>query len=195
MRLAALLLAAGASRRMRGGDKLLEVVGGRPLIRERAEMLLAAGLPVRVALPCPGTARRAALDGLAVTAVDVPDAAQGMAASIRAGIAALPPGLDGVLILPADMPEITAEDIRTACAAFGGKRPLRATSADGVAGHPVLFPARLFPDLLRLGGDSGAKDLLKREGFDRVPLPGRHALTDLDTPEDWAAWRAGGERG
>jgi CTP:molybdopterin cytidylyltransferase MocA len=59
-------------------------------------------------------------------------------------------------------------------------------------GHPVLFPARLRPALLRLKGDQGARDILRTEA-DQIlplPLPGSRAVTDLDTPEDWAAWRA-----
>ena len=69
---------------------------------------------------------------------------------------------------------------------------IRASTADGRAGHPVIFPARLWPDLVRLQGDQGARDMLKSEAVQLCPLPGQHALTDLDTPEAWAAWRAAG---
>ena len=69
---------------------------------------------------------------------------------------------------------------------------LRATAADGTPGHPVLFPDWALPGLAALTGDSGARDLLQqhRDRTERVALPARHAVTDLDTPEDWAAWRA-----
>lgn len=191
---AILLLAAGASRRMRGADKLLEPLGGEPLLRERARAALATGAPVVVTLPPGAMERRAALAGLAVRIVEVADAAEGMGASLRAGVAALPAGVSGVLVLLADMPEIGAEDLRRLLEAHAA-RPgaiLRASSEDGRPGHPVLFPAALFPELRRAAGDAGARALLaaRAEEVVAVPLPGARALTDLDTPEAWAEWRA-----
>jgi CTP:molybdopterin cytidylyltransferase MocA len=73
----------------------------------------------------------------------------------------------------------------------GGDTVVRAASEDGQPGQPVVFPARLRPDLLALTGDAGGRDILRREEVMLVPLPGRRALTDLDTPEDFAAWRSG----
>ena len=69
---------------------------------------------------------------------------------------------------------------------------LRAADRDGTPGNPVLFPADLLPDLQKIKGDKGARDLLRRHAgkVHLIPLPEAHALTDLDTPEDWAAWRA-----
>ena len=72
----------------------------------------------------------------------------------------------------------------------GGERPVRATGADGTPGHPVIFPARLFAALARLKGDTGARAVLEGEAVLHVALPGRAALVDLDTPEDWAGWLA-----
>lgn len=193
---ATLLLAAGASSRMRGGDKLLEEVAGLPLLGHMARQALAVGGPVLVTLPPDRPARAAALDGLAVTRVTVPDAAEGgMAASIRAGVTALPPGVAAVLVLLADLPEITGADLRAMVAAWAAAPDapvLRACAADGRPGHPVIFPARLFPALRGLTGDSGARDLLRAEAaaVRLFPLPGARAVTDLDTPEAWAEWRA-----
>lgn len=192
---AVLLLAAGGSSRMRGADKLLEPVGGQPLLARLARAALASGGPVVVTLPAEAGARRDALAGLGVAQVPVPDASEGMAASIRAGVAALPRGTPAVMILPTDMPELTADDLATVLAAWhagDGARPLRASAADGTPGHPVVFPAALFDALRGLSGDAGARDLLRRTGWNGVPLPARHAVTDLDTPEDWEAWRRGG---
>ena len=73
---------------------------------------------------------------------------------------------------------------------LGGDTVVRAAGADGTPGSPALVPRRLFAALRSLDGDTGGRDVLKREAQDILPLPGRHALTDLDTPEDWAAWRA-----
>jgi len=89
------------------------------------------------------------------------------------------------------MPDITAEDMRALAAAFDGARAARGAGADGTPGHPVLLPAAALSALARLSGDTGARGLVR--GARLVALPGRHALTDLDTPEDWAAWRAARE--
>ncbi|MBY6055146.1 NTP transferase domain-containing protein [Leisingera daeponensis] len=187
--IAILLLAAGASSRMQGRDKLLEDVDGLPLLSLMCRRAALTGLPVYITLP--GLSHpRATATGDAIQ-VPVPDAAEGMAASIRRGTAALPEGTEAVMILPADMPEITAQDMLQLAAQFHGPDSpiLRATAEDGTPGHPVLFPQRCFAALKSLGGDQGARSILTAETVRTVPLPGRHALTDLDTPEDWAAWR------
>ncbi len=189
------LLAAGFSSRMRGGDKLLETVDGTALLRLLATRGLAAGWPVAVTLPPGGAARRAALRGLPLDRLEVPDAATGMAASFRRLAAALPGPL---LVMLADMPEIETEDLRRFIAAHEAApgRVLRATAASGRPGQPVLFPARLVPALAELEGDEGARSLLTDEEVVAIPLQGDRAITDLDTPEAWAAWRArtGGAR-
>jgi CTP:molybdopterin cytidylyltransferase MocA len=188
-----LLLAAGASRRMRGRDKLLEPLGARPLLRERAETCLATGLPVTVVLPPGAPARRRALDGLAVTLAEAADAAEGMGRSLAAGVAALPGDASAVLVVLADMPELTSADLdRVADRVAEDPQAIwRAQDATGAWGHPVLFPAALFDDLRAIGGDEGARAVLAAHAgrLRAVALQGRRATTDLDTPEDWAAWR------
>lgn len=198
MSLVILLPAAGASARMRGADKLLETLGGTPLLARQAARALETGARVIVTLRPGDTARAAALRPLAcarLALVDVPDAAEGMAASLRAGIAALPPGAEAVMILPPDMPDLTTEDLARVIDARAAHPDaiLRATSADGRPGHPVIFPARLFPAIAALRGDTGARVILAAESPVSIALPGSHALTDLDTPEDWAAWRETGD--
>ncbi len=192
MTAAILLLAAGASRRMRGADKLLQPVAGEALLRRQARAALATGVPVAVTLPPGAAGRRGALEGLSLRRVEVADAAEGMGASIRAGVAALPAEASGVLILPGDLPEIEAGDLAVMLARHA-QAPgvvLRAAAQDGRPGHPVVFPARLLPALRRLSGDAGARLVLAGEAVVAVALPGERATTDLDTPEAWAEWRA-----
>lgn len=192
-RAAILILAAGQSRRMRGADKMLEIIDGHPLIRRQVLAALATGLPVWVALPPDRPLRGAALQGLAATLIEVPDAAKGLSFSIKAGNAAVPADMSVILWL-ADLPEITTDDLaRLARAAQGAPDAIvRATTEAGKPGHPVIFPPSLRVELAGVVGDHGARDMLKRHAATTifVPLPATHALTDLDTPEDWAAWRA-----
>jgi len=188
-----LLLAAGAARRMRGRDKLLEpVAGGVPLLRERALACLGLKpLEVLVTLPEPPRGRGAALAGLALHRVGVADAAEGIAASLRAGVAAVAREAIAVLVVLADMPELRREDMaRIITHAGAGREILRGASQTGRPGHPVLFPHREFARILDLRGDEGARAMLAKKASVRlVALPGRRALVDLDTPEDWARWR------
>lgn len=194
---AILILAAGVARRMRGVDKLLEPVGGQPLLRHLALQAVATGASVLVTLPPEATLRRDALSGLPLTVVEVPDASAGMSASLRAGVLAVDPGAGALLVLLADMPEIDRSDLCAMIDAHvlaGGATVVRAMNAAGTPGHPVLFPRHMFAALGSLSGDQGARDLLKRTAVRLIELPGDHATTDLDTPEAWASWRnkAGG---
>lgn len=187
-----LLLAAGASSRMRGRDKMLEEVAGQPLVALMARRALRSGVPVRVVLGPGQTARRAALADLPVEIVEA-DGTDGMAASIRAGVRDL---ASPVLVLLADMPGITAQDIHLMVSlhAQAPRAILQAATADGLPGHPVLFPADLLGALARLSGDAGARSILETEAgrVRLLPLKDDRARVDLDTPEAWAAWRATG---
>ena len=196
----AVLLAAGGSTRMRGTDKLLQEIDGVPLLRHVAQQLQAAAVDeVRVVLR-PGDAdREAALAGLDLVITLNPRAVDGMATSIAAGVAALDPGCDAVLIVMADMPEVRADDIDRMIAGFdpGEDRAIvRAVTPAGRAGHPVLFGRRFFEALQRLEGDRGARDVVAEHPEFQVDVvvDADRSLTDLDTPEDWAAWRLRTER-
>lgn len=184
-----LLLAAGASARMRGVDILLEEIDGAALLRVMARRAAKAGR-LRVVLPDGNAARAACLDGIDCDIVLLP-AGSDMSASLKAGTGGLS---TPVLVVLADMPEVTAHDMHLmiALSRQAPRAILRAAGQDGTPGNPVLFPADLLPDLQAIEGDMGARDLLKRHAarVHLIPLPDVHALTDLDTPEDWAAWRA-----
>ncbi len=184
-----LLLAAGASTRMRGADKLMEEVGGVSLLRIMASRAAKAG-PLRVVLPEGNAPRLDALEGIGCDIAKIP-AGEPMSASLAAGVN----GLCGpVLVVLADMAEVTAHDMHLLIA-LSRQAPtaiLRACGQDGTPGNPVLFPANMLKKLSEIKGDTGARDILKAHAnrVHLVPLPDGHALVDLDTPEDWAAWRA-----
>ena len=204
--LAILIPAAGTSSRMRGSDKLLERVDGQPILRRQVRLAQSLCTTVIVTLRDPDPARRATIEGLAITILAVRDAATGMSASIRhtasllgATGVPLPSGArdkigtaTALMILPADMPDLTAADLRLLIAAFDQTpEMILRGSAKEIPGHPVIIPAQLIPELLTLHGDEGARSILSRHsGKTRlIAIPDQHALTDLDTPEDWAAWR------
>jgi molybdenum cofactor cytidylyltransferase len=190
---AILILAAGRSRRMRGADKLLEPVDGTPQLRRIAIAAISSGARVWVALPPDRPGRTTALTGLRLKQIAVADGEDGISASLRAGNAAVPDG-SALMVLLADLPEITTADLQTMMKTHGAAPGmiLRATSAAGQPGHPVLFPAWSRRALQDLTGDNGARDVLQRyqSHVQNVALPDDHAVTDLDTPEDWARWRA-----
>jgi molybdenum cofactor cytidylyltransferase len=192
------ILAAGQSSRMRGRDKLMEEVDGQPLVRRQAAMARAVTRgAVIVALPPSPHPRHAALAGLAVTALPVRHAAEGMNASLRAGIAALAPGVPCAMVLLGDLPALTGDDLATVAAAVdltSDTLVWRGATEDGRPGHPIVFRSDLFHRLAALRGDSGGREVVAEAGSRvvTVPLPGGRARRDLDTPEDWAAWRVEG---
>jgi len=194
--LAILIPAAGLSRRLGGRDKLLEPVGGQPALTRAARLAVATGAQTMVTLAGDGpysAGRRFALAGLGCTILPVRDAGEGISASLRAGARyAENLHVQGLMILLPDMPDVTAADLDQVIAAFAlaPARVLRAANLKGVAGHPVILPARLLPELHLLSGDEGVEKILLGEPISLCPLPGDHALTDLDTAEDWASWRA-----
>ncbi len=187
-----LLLAAGASTRMRGVDKLLENVDGMPLLRLLAKAALETGAHVIVALAPDRPKRVQALTGLRVQCIRVENASEGMGASIRTVAESLSSDTRALAVLPADMPEMASEDLCAVLAASDAHpdRIVRGMSSSGVPGHPVVFPSRLFAELAVLSGDEGGRSILEGEDVHPVPLPGMHAVTDLDTPEAWEAWRS-----
>lgn len=192
MTLTILIPAAGASTRMRGGDKLLELVAGEPMLRRQARLARKVCAQVIVTLRQEDAARVNALHGLDIELLHITDANEGMSASLRAGAKQ---ARGALIVLPGDMPEIDQADLN--CMIMATKQfpenILRGASAVGEPGHPVIFPADLVPEFASLAADEGARRILQRhrDRIRLITLPQNHALTDLDTPEAWATWRAG----
>ena len=186
-----LIPAAGASSRMRGRDKLLEEVDGIPQLVRCVGQAVATGWPVVVALSADFPKRAEAIEHLPVTSVVVTQPDDGMAASIRQAMVKVPDQADGVMILPADMPDLKTVDLQYLAAHFSHspERAIRAAGQDGTPGHPVIFPRRLFAKLRALPNAEGARAALEGEDVALCPLSDDRALTDLDTPEDWERWR------
>jgi len=195
-RVAIVLLAAGASRRMRGRDKLLEQIDGTPLLRRVADVAWSStASEIVIVLGAQADARFAVLESLPFRIRRNPEWETGMASSIRRGIESLDPGVDAALIMLGDMPDIRAEMLNRMIDAFDpnqGVDIVRPVSASGPVGNPVLFGRRHFPALMALTGDTGAKSVIaaSTESVLDFPTPDDSTLVDLDTPEAWDAWRS-----
>lgn len=190
-----LVLAAGASSRMGGRDKLLEPVAGQPLLRRIAGLACNVSDDVFLALHHNAADRLAVVDGLPLTPLLLPEAAEGMSGTLRAGVAALP-DCPAFMVLLSDLPEITADDLRAVIAAREDAPDhliWRGATTDGKPGHPILFDASLRPSFAGLTGDGGGETIVNplKDKTYLVRFDTDRARLDLDTPEDWAAWRAG----
>jgi molybdenum cofactor cytidylyltransferase len=186
--IAAVVLAAGRSTRMGGPNKLLAEIGGRPLVRIAVEQALASrAKPVIVVTGHERERVEAALKGLPVQFVHNPDFAVGLGGSVRTGIAAVPAAADGAIVCLGDMPQVDAALIDRLITAFAPEQGALAVmpTIDGQRGNPVLWSRRFFPDLMAIEGDVGARNLINRygEAVVEVPVTGKGALVDVDTPE------------
>jgi molybdenum cofactor cytidylyltransferase len=194
-RVAAIVLAAGRSTRMRGENKLLIDLAGKPLLRHAVESaLLSAARPVLVVAGHQARLVRAALAGLEAAIVDNPEFASGLSSSLKAGIRALPPDTAGALIALGDMPSVSPGDIDRLIEVFLAAQgqaivvPVHA----GERGNPVLWPAAHFAELLALEGDAGGRRLFARhaEAIKEVAFENPAILLDVDTPQALAQLRA-----
>jgi molybdenum cofactor cytidylyltransferase len=194
-RVAAVVLAAGRSTRMGGPNKLLAEIGGRPLVRIAVEQALASrARPVVVVTGHQRSEVEAALKGLPVTFTHNPDYAQGLSTSLKAGIAALPAEVDGAIVCLGDMPQVDAALIDRLITAFDPEKGALVVvpTIAGKRGNPVVWSRRFFGDLGQLEGDVGARHLIGSypEAVVEVPLTGRAALIDVDTPDALRAVKA-----
>lgn len=186
-RIAAVVLAAGRSTRM-GSDKLRLPWRGRTLLEWVLDA--ACALP-HVVLPVVLVGGPPGLGALPGHVTRIPWPAQGetpgQADSLKAGIRALPSGLDGAMVFLGDMPLITPELVGKLARAFRPGRFL-APRFEGRRGNPVIIPADWFARVLELEGDTGARPLLGSPDapVDYLDVDDPAILTDVDTPDDYA---------
>jgi molybdenum cofactor cytidylyltransferase len=192
---AAVVLAAGQSRRMGGPNKLLETVGRAPLVRRVVDEVLASkARPVIVVTGHQREHVEEALAGLPVRFVHNPDYAEGLSTSVKAGIAAVPPEADAALISLGDMPQVDTRLVDRLVAAFDPAKGalIVLPTFEGKRGNPVLWSRRFFHDLSELQGDVGARHLIGAypDAVAEVPADSRAVFFDIDTPDALAAARA-----
>lgn len=184
--------AAGSASRMQGRDKLLEPIDGTPLLRRQTNAALATDLNVLVLIRPGDTDRRNALPNDPKLQIStVPDASEGMAATLRRAAAAS--GDQPLMILLPDVPGITTEDIQRVLSVFvdhRGSKVVRASGTKDRPGTPICLPAKVATGFSTLKGDEGGRSILNEKAVELVRLNSDRATRDLNTPEDWAAWRA-----
>ncbi|MFN7125851.1 MAG: NTP transferase domain-containing protein [Allorhizobium sp.] len=191
------VLAAGRASRMGEGGrhKLLAEFEGEPLVRRSVRQAAEAKCGAVTVVTGHRSAEVAeALSGLGAQVEENPDFASGMASSLKVGLAAIEAqGLPGMMVLLADMPNVSSADIAALAQAYrkaGGKAIVRAVS-DGQRGNPVVLPAATFEALKALEGDIGARPVIESAGLAVIDVEiGPAARLDVDTPE--AILAAGG---
>ena len=182
--IAAVVLAAGAGSRMGHPKADLVVPGtGTTFVDAVLATLAAAGISEVRIVVAPGAA------GARAGEVVNPDPSRGMLSSVQAGLRALPPGAEAVLLWPVDHPLVSAATVRSLVDRFRRDAPpVVVPTHEGRRGHPALFAARLVPELLAADPSRGARAVVLAHA-DRVELPvaDRGVVLDIDTPGDLEA--------
>ncbi|MFY8092903.1 MAG: NTP transferase domain-containing protein [Niveispirillum sp.] len=191
-RIHGLVLAGGFGRRMGdGGNKLLRQWRGQPLVRHVVQSAISAQLAgVTVATGYQEGDIRRVLEGLSIDFAHASDHGDGLSATLKAGLTALPDDIDGVMVLLGDMPRVTAAIINRMVAAFSpaDDRAIILPTCGGQRGNPVLWDAAFIPDMLALTGDNGARTLVAAHAalVCEVAVEETGVLLDVDVPDDLA---------
>jgi len=188
-RIAAIVLAGGRSRRMAPRNKLLiaDREGIAMVARTVDQVLASRARPVVVVTGHDAPGVEAALAGRAVRFAHAPDYADGLSASLRAGLGALPPDIEGVVVCLGDMPLVTGAMIDRLLAAFDPEegRAIVLPTFHGKQGNPMLWAAEFFDAMRAVAGDVGARHLVgaHADRVAEVEMGDEAVLRDFDTPE------------
>jgi len=188
-RAAVVVLAAGRGTRMPHANKLAATLHGEPLVRLAVQSaLVASSSPVIVVTGHEPEKVKAALEGLDVTFVHNPDYGEGLSTSLKAGIAALPEDVGAAVVVLGDMPRVSPAliDMLAGALKAGSGQLIAVPVREGRRGNPVAWARQLFPALMALSGDVGARHLIAdyAEAVVEVPVEDDGAFTDIDTRDE-----------
>ena len=188
-RIAAVVLAAGRSRRMAPHNKLLITdKAGKPMIARVVDNVLSSGArPILVVLGHQSEHIETALAGKPVRFIHAADYAEGLAASLKAGIAAVPEDCAAAVVCLGDMPLVTGRMIDRLVSAYDPEegRQIVLPTFRGKQGNPMLWDRRFFPEILQISGDSGARFLTGKyaEVLAEIEMGDDAVLRDFDTTD------------
>lgn len=187
-RIAALVLAAGQSRRMGAANKLLADIDGKAMVTRVLETVAKSQcVSTLLVTGHEADAVGALAEGLGVPHLHNPDYAQGLSTSLKAGLAGLGDDIDGVIVCLGDMPRLKPETLNGLIAAFNPVegRAICVPIREGKRGNPVLWGRRFFQAMRELAGDVGAKHLIGEyaELVCEVPTESDEIFMDIDTPD------------
>jgi molybdenum cofactor cytidylyltransferase len=187
-RIAALVLAAGQSRRMGYNNKLLAEIDGTAMVRRTAQNVLASkASPVVAVTGHQRTETKAVLAGLDLAFAHNAGYADGLSTSMKAGLASLDTDLDGLLICLGDMPRVLPQTINKLIAAFDPQegRAICVPTWHGKRGNPVLWGRRFFEEMMDISGDVGARHLMGKYSdlLVEVEMNDDGIMIDVDTPD------------
>lgn len=184
---AAVVLAAGLSRRMGDADKLLLPFGGAPLYRRALRLAASLDAGARLVVTNhPAIAAEARAMGFAV--VPSPQAGEGMGCSVAAGAAALGAPIARAAFLNADQPFLRAETVGALVRLSAQTDGIAVPRVEGRPCSPCVFPRRFFGELAALTGETGGRAVWKRHAEDVrfYDAPDAAEFADVDTPEAYA---------
>ncbi|MCC6590325.1 MAG: nucleotidyltransferase family protein [Bryobacterales bacterium] len=188
MNLGAVILAAGASRRM-GSPKALLTVDGETFVDRQIRLLSSCCTRIVVVVGVHGSQiRDASKLGTQVTFVDNPDPDRGMLSSLQCGLAALPGDLTAWLFTPVDLPNLRIETVKQ-LAAQAGSSAFCIPCHAGRRGHPVLVDGRLRSEFMEAGTGQTPRDLIegRRDSVTYLDVDDAGVCIDVDTPEEYRA--------
>lgn len=180
------ILAAGASSRM-GRPKQLLRYHGQFLIQHGVQTAMhSAAQPVVVVLGANAEQIQPVIAAHPIHVVINAEWSLGMSTSIRAGIAtlnAIDPAADGVIIMTGDQPLITTAILNSLVEqSQATSHRIVASEYAGILGVPAFFHRSVFPELLALTGDVGARYIIQQHLNETLPYPNPNAQIDIDTP-------------
>lgn len=187
----AIILAAGRSRRMGDVNKLLADWRGKRVVQHVvAGALQSRAKEVLVVTGHQAADIKQALTDYPVRFVENENFAQGLSSSLKAGVGALGTDVSGAAILLADMPDLQTDTLNILIETFQEKQgdAITVPVCEGRGGNPVIWPRVFFPEILKLRGDRGARDLMEKYLLQvtEVPCDDRGVLRDIDIPDDLA---------
>lgn len=187
----AVVLAAGYSSRMKGKNKLMLEISGRPVIEHVIKNVLNSNIKtVAVIVGNHKEKLMPILQKYPIKIVENTNFSEGISSSIKQAAASLPHFTSAVMVFLGDMPLIRPQTINEIlCQYLKNSCLIAAPVYRGKRGHPVLFDKVLFPEMLKLSGDVGAGSILKAHYQDvcRVNVDDPGILLDVDRPEDFLA--------